>query len=293
MPSGQRLFASTELAARIERAEARLVAGGAAAAARRAPEAGAFAVEIAGGVAAYVGADSPFNKVAGLGFAGELDPAGIERLARVERLYAASGTPVRIELATLAAAGLAERLTGRGYALAGFENVLARALEPAPAAEDGEWLAEAGQGATAIDESPPGELGRWIELMIDGFAHPDAQGVPSDESFPRQSLAVAFDDMVRSGGFRRYVARIGGQAAGAAGLRLDDGVAQLCGAATLPAFRRRGVQSALLDTRLAAAAREGCDLAVVTTQPGSKSQQNVQRQGFELLYARAVLVRAP
>ena len=30
---------------------------------------------------------------------------------------------------------------------------------------------------------------------------------------------------------------------------------------------------------------------MVTTQPGSKSQQNVQRQGFELVYARAVLVR--
>jgi hypothetical protein len=29
----------------------------------------------------------------------------------------------------------------------------------------------------------------------------------------------------------------------------------------------------------------------VTTEPGSKSQQNVQRQGFELLYSRAVLVR--
>jgi hypothetical protein len=34
-----------------------------------------------------------------------------------------------------------------------------------------------------------------------------------------------------------------------------------------------------------------CDLTVVTTQPGSTSQQNVHRQGFGLLYARALLVR--
>jgi GNAT superfamily N-acetyltransferase len=67
----------------------------------------------------------------------------------------------------------------------------------------------------------------------------------------------------------------------------------LCGAATLPAFRRRGVQSALLHARLAQARQAGCDLAVVTTQPGSKSQENVQRAGFELLYVRAVLVRDP
>ena len=63
------------------------------------------------------------------------------------------------------------------------------------------------------------------------------------------------------------------------------------GAATRPSHRRRGVQSSLLAARLARAAEAGCDVAVVTTQPGSKSQQNVQRQGFELLYTRAVLVR--
>ena len=32
---------------------------------------------------------------------------------------------------------------------------------------------------------------------------------------------------------------------------------------------------------------------MVTTQPGSKSQQNVQREGFSLLYSRALLVKNP
>ena len=59
----------------------------------------------------------------------------------------------------------------------------------------------------------------------------------------------------------------------------------------MPAHRLRGVQSTLLAHRLGHAARHGCDLVVVTTQPGSKSQQNVMRQGFELLYSRNVLVR--
>jgi hypothetical protein len=53
------------------------------------------------------------------------------------------------------------------------------------------------------------------------------------------------------------------------------------------------VQTALLAARLADAAAAGCDVAVVTTQPGSRSQQNVQRRGFDLLYVRAVLVKAP
>ena len=89
-----------------------------------------------------------------------------------------------------------------------------------------------------------------------------------------------------------YLARRDGAIAGGGSIRISDGLAQLSGAATLPAHRRRGVQSALLRARLLDAARHGCDLAVVTTEPASKSQQNVQRAGFSLLYSRAVLMRA-
>jgi GNAT superfamily N-acetyltransferase len=89
----------------------------------------------------------------------------------------------------------------------------------------------------------------------------------------------------------RYLALLDGVPAGTAGLRVVDGVAQFAGAATAPAHRRRGVQSALLAARLTDAVAAGCDVGVITTQPGSKSQQNSQRQGFDLLYTRAVLVK--
>lgn len=68
-------------------------------------------------------------------------------------------------------------------------------------------------------------------------------------------------------------------------MRITDGIAQLIRAATASAFRRRGIQSA----RLADATAVGCDVAVITVQPGSQSQQNGQRRGFDLLYNRAVL----
>jgi GNAT superfamily N-acetyltransferase len=89
----------------------------------------------------------------------------------------------------------------------------------------------------------------------------------------------------------RYAALRGGIIAGGASFRPAEGIAQFTGAATAPAHRRRGIQTALLSARLADAAAAGCDIAVVTTQPGSRSQQNVQRQGFDLLYTRAVLVK--
>ena len=89
----------------------------------------------------------------------------------------------------------------------------------------------------------------------------------------------------------RYAAVRDGVIAGGASLRLADGIAQFAGAATAPAHRRRGIQTALLTARLADATAAGCDVAVITTQPASKSQQNAQRQGFDLLYTRAVLVK--
>lgn len=93
-------------------------------------------------------------------------------------------------------------------------------------------------------------------------------------------LETALADLAASGRLRRYQARVDGRLAGAASLRAADGVAQLCGSATLPAQRRRGVQTTLLWARLAAAT--ACDIGVVTTAPGSRSQQNVQRLGFGL-----------
>jgi GNAT superfamily N-acetyltransferase len=112
----------------------------------------------------------------------------------------------------------------------------------------------------------------------------------SHEEFPRDVLASAERDFA-SAGVVSYIALRGGAVAGGGSRRMAEGVAQLAGAATVPAHRRRGAQAALLAARLADAAAAGCDIAVVTTQPGSTSQHNVQRHGFHLLYARAVLVK--
>jgi N-acetylglutamate synthase-like GNAT family acetyltransferase len=166
----------------------------------------------------------------------------------------------------------------------GFENVLGQTLPADSLAPIDESIRVTPSGAD--------ELTDWIDVVVTGFDTPDTQGLASHESFDRKILEEAITDLASSDGFSRYFARLEGELAGGASMRLFEGVALLTGAATLPDKRRRGVQSALLSSRLADAGRLGCDVAVVTTQPGSKSQQNAQRQGFELLYTRAVLVRA-
>jgi predicted GNAT family acetyltransferase len=97
--------------------------------------------------------------------------------------------------------------------------------------------------------------------------------------------------MTGAPGFVRYLARYDGMPAAVGSMRIDGRLCQLAGTATSTPFRGRGLQKALIAHRLHAARQAGCDLAVVTTAPGTRSQENLMRNGFALLYARAVIVK--
>jgi hypothetical protein len=272
------LFCDTALAGRIERAEADLITGCGAAARLRTGAEG-FAIPVAGGVASFAGDGSPYNKVAGLGFAGVPSSAVLDD---IERAFLAGGSPVQVELAHLADPAIGAELSGRGYQLESFENVLGRDLSGG--------LQPVMPPGVEARRSDPDELQAWLDVVVEGSVHPDTQGVPWHEEFPREVLIRAERDAIAAGAVR-YAGLRGGVIAGGATMRIAEGIAQLTGAATTPAHRRHGVQTALLSTRLADAVAAGCDVAVIITQPGSKSQQNAQRQGFDLLYTRAVLVK--
>jgi GNAT superfamily N-acetyltransferase len=272
------LFCNTELGARIERAEADLIARCNEAARRRAG-AGGFVIPLAGGVASYAGKGSPYNKVAGLGFGGVPDLAALDG---VEEAFASYGSPTQVELAHLADPAIGALLSARGYQLESFENVLGRALTGG--------IERVTPPGIEVRRSGEDEFAAWLDVVAEGSVHPDTQGVPWHEEFPREVIIEAELDSAEAGDVR-YAALREGVLAGGATMRLADGIAQLTGAATAPAHRRRGIQTALLAARLADAAAAGCEVAVIIVQPGSKSQQNAQRQGFDLLYTRAVLVR--
>jgi GNAT superfamily N-acetyltransferase len=272
------LTASTALAARIDRAELSLVLGMAESV--RAAGGQVDVWEIGGSSVVLGEPGSPFNKLIALGFDGLPDA---DELAGIERAHAARRARLQVELATLADPAVGRFLTARGYHLVGFENVLAKPLED---------IAAANREGLSITDVNAGDSALWITTVTDGFLHADVfDGPESHESFDRATLQRTYEYFAAVPGTSRLLARLDGQVAGGASLYLSHQTALLCGAATLPASRRRGVQSALLQTRLRRARQAGCDLAVVTTQPGSKSQENVQRAGFELIYSRAILVK--
>jgi ribosomal protein S18 acetylase RimI-like enzyme len=270
------LFCGIDLARRIEVAESDFMVAATRAAASRGGR--GLVLPVAGGFACWAEEGSPMNKVVGLGFDGL---PGSDALSEVETAFAGLGGPVQVELSNLGDPEVADLLCARGYRLTGFENVLGRDLSD---------VTPPGPSAVTVRRAGDRDRQAWLEAIVEGFAHPDGVGVASHEEFPRDVLERAERDIEQAGSLA-YVAECDGEVAGGAGVRLHDGIAQLTGAATRPAYRRRGVQSLLLAIRLADAAAAGCDIAVVTTAPGSTSQHNVQRSGFQLLYTRAILVR--
>jgi len=278
------MFADVTLARRVERAEAAMSAAMVEASGRR-PGIEPSVEPVGPGYAVCAGPGSPFNKIIGAGLDdGSFDEGALDS---AERAFAVHGLPVRAEICVLANPDVFAVFSRRGYLFETVEHVLGLRL---PAGDGPLAPPKAAIETTHVDgEAASNE---WIETLVEGFAVPDVTetGV-TGEAFPADVLRDTFANYRGVEHFHRYLTRVGGRIAGGGGLYVAHGIGILCGAATLAAFRRQGVQAALLRRRLADAAAAGCDLAVVTTAPGSKSQQNAQRQGFALLYARAVLIR--
>src|SRR5260370_1281930 len=59
---------------------------------------------------------------------------------------------------------------------------------------------------------------------------------------------------------------------------------------TIPRHRGSGLHRELIAAGLNEALAQGCDLATAATLPGSGSQRNYERMGFEVVYTRVTLV---
>jgi len=263
------------LSRRIELAEAHAAAAAAQALAEFRPGAGVAVARIAGGFAVYCGANSPVTQAVGLGLDG---PVHDEEFDALEQFYASRNEPVRVETSPLADLSLIEQFGKRRYRVTEFTNVMARSTSEThlPTA-----LSEAADGIS-VERIAPEQIDLWNLTVAQGFAehHPVTQEVLD------VMRAFASAPQVEC-----YLARVNGALAGGGTIILRDGIAGLFGASTLPGYRKRGVQTALLESRIARAAECGCDLVVCLAQPGSTSQRNVMRRGFSVLYTRVKFER--
>jgi GNAT superfamily N-acetyltransferase len=236
------------------------------------PEIGAAVEEFCGGHMIFAGLNSPMGRTVGAGFDGSLTAAELDRM---EEFYSSHKAPSQIDVCPLTDASLLELLKQREYTMAELNNVLFRKLDGGDDSAGTEKLAEIRVGRAE-------EFARILRLCF----FPGGDGPPEFVSM----LAPMF----QFEGVMLFAAEVDGKPiACAEGMVIPEyKVVAMFGAGTLPEFRRRGIQTALLRVRMAAAYRAGCEYAVIVTQGGSTSQHNAERLGFRPAYSKATMLKA-
>jgi len=259
--------ADLALARRIEAAEAANGFRVACAVAQASPGVGAVAEPFLGGCALFGGVGSPMTHALGIGMS---EPVSAVELDRMEAFFRERRSPVLIDLCPMVDASLLEMIFSRGYQVIELNNVLIRPIgaeEPAPVT-----------GGLVVSAAGAQDVDTWNRTVARGFQERD----DVDESFVEMLAGTALFGQC-------YLARLGQDAVGGGAMSIQNGVACFFGDATVLAARRRGVQLALIEARLADARRAGSDLAMACVLPGSGSHRNYEKAGFELLFMRVNL----
>ena len=266
-------FVDHALAARIEASQAAQLESFARVVAERLPQRGATFASIAGGRAAFLARRFDPSRAAGLGMHGPVELAEVEAL---ERFYRERDTDARILVSPFADASLLAHLGERGFSLVDLETVLFRRIlpgEPFAAPHPGVEVRQVGVADAAL----------WVRTSLTGFTPPG--GTPDFAHAP--IYEASFHDPTLA----FFTGALSGAVAGTAGVHILRATAFFFADSTLPAFRRHGVEGALIAARLAAARDAGCDLAFAVTAAGAVSQRNCQRAGFVPAYSQALLIK--
>jgi GNAT superfamily N-acetyltransferase len=162
---------------------------------------------------------------------------------------------------------LARELLGRGYERVSTWMKFTRDASPAPPVETD----------LRIEET--------LDAALFGSLVAEGSNIPAEAS---ASLAA----IVGAPGWRCFIAWAGDEPAGSGALYLDGAAAWIGVGSTRPSLRRRGVQTALLATRIEAARTAGATrMATETGEPTEgnpdQSYRNILRAGFHEAYPRS------
>jgi len=238
---------------------------------RTRPELGCAFERIGGGTMCFSGKDSPVGRAHGLGF---FSPISESVLDHVEEFYRSRGVPAQIDVCPYTDPSLLELLKKRGYAIQEFNTVLGRYVY-----SDEDFSLPAG---VTVRTPRRDEIKKVSEVVDRGFGDGKPMG-----------FAWLFEIWLETADNMTLVAEVDGEiVGGASGLILrEHNMAAFFGASTLPEFRKRSVQTALLRKRLEMAREARCDLAVTLTLPGTSSQRNAERAGFRTAFTKAVAIK--
>ncbi len=251
----QMIFADLNLTQKLERAEGLSNRAFVEARAKMQPESGAIWTETAGALAMYDGAESPLTQTFGLGV---FETVTNRHLDEIENFFRERAAPVFHEVSPLADVTLFGLLNERDYQPVEFSSIMFRPIE----AENDFGVTVNPRIKTRIIAADEVEL--WARTFSDGWI----TEMPGLADFMFDFGQISANSMLS------FVAEIENQPLATGTLFINDDIALLAGASTVPAGRRQGAQMALLDARLRYAAGQGCTIAMMGASPGSQSQRN-------------------
>lgn len=123
-----------------------------------------------------------------------------------------------------------------------------------------------------VDPSNAAQVADWVQAQALGF---------SPHQTPPEGAKVIAARVVRSPRSLCLLVFWEGALAASGGLEFYEQSAVLFGGATLPAFRKRGLQSALIHRRCLLAQKRGAAYVLIGSQPGGPTERNARRAGFE------------
>ncbi len=263
------LLSDLALAIRLEETEAVANARFVDARRRLSPSSAAEWIEVAGARVMFDGPASPCTQTFGLGVLGEPTEADFEK---IEEFYQLRGAPVFHEISPLVSSNVLNILNTRGYQPIEFTNVLCRRI--------------GNEIATPCSNNPKVSVAIALPEQLEMWAQTSAAGWGESLDLRAFILDLARHYAVTENCSPMFAFENDRPIATGV-LSLVGSVALLAGASTIPEARKRGAQSALLEHRLRHAINQGCDLAMICALPGSPSQRNAQRNGFQVAYTRA------
>jgi hypothetical protein len=205
-----------------------------------------------------------FNKIVGLqgGEEGEIAP--------LVAWCRESGVKPRFEILPRAGdSELCGELVRLGFVPSEFHTSLVRDVTPMP---------RAARSGDVEQVASPEMLEEFLDAYCAGWAIPDCDG------FKRNVRP----QWLGREGWSLFLAREGGRPAASGILFSEDKVAYLADASCDPAFRRRGLQFALLERRINAAIAAGVEFICSGAAFQSGSHRNMERAGMRLQFIRSI-----
>jgi hypothetical protein len=231
------------------------------------PDVCAESIEVAGGLVAFTGIESPLSHAIGVG---AFAPVTDDEITQITGFYESRGSTPRVLVTPLSHPSLGRALAAAGYAPSEYVNVLASdKLDAYALRDDRIGIAK--------------DLKAWTRASAQAFRD-RKELAPGDETI---ELILASSD-----GVWPLEAREGGAIVATAAMDIRNASAGLFGGATLFDFRRRGWHVRMIRDRVARARDAGARFARGSARPASESERNFHRCGFATLYTRVLWQRS-